>query len=182
MKVLLDACVLYPTVQREILLHAARAGTFEPLWSNRILEEWRIAAGRLGPVAGAQAEGEIALLRGLWPGSMVRPRESDERRLYLPDENDIHVLAAAIAGSAEVLLTENAKDFPRGTLIEEGIRRDGPDHFLTSLLVSYPREIRQSVETVWANAQGMEGCPPTLRALLKKARLPRLAKAMERGA
>ncbi|MEL6912981.1 MAG: PIN domain-containing protein [Pseudomonadota bacterium] len=179
MKVLLDACVLYPTVQREVLLHAARAGTFTPLWSERILEEWRRAAARLGPVPAAQAEGEIAVLRGLWPQAMVRHKESDERRLYLPDENDIHVLAAAIAGSAEILLTENAKDFPRQTLVDEGIRRDGPDHFLTSLLVTFPREIGQAVATVWAQAQSMEGCPPTQRALLKKARLPRLSKALE---
>ncbi|MBL3553988.1 PIN domain-containing protein, partial [Rhodovulum sulfidophilum] len=44
MKVLLDACVLYPTVLREILLGVARRGGFTPLWSARILEEWARAA------------------------------------------------------------------------------------------------------------------------------------------
>ncbi|MEL6688937.1 MAG: PIN domain-containing protein [Pseudomonadota bacterium] len=179
MKVLLDACVLYPTVQREVLLKSARAGVFTPLWSDRILEEWRRAAARLGPVANAQAEGEIALIRGFWPEASVRPKKADEARLWLPDENDIHVLAAAIAGSAEVLLTENAKDFPRGTLHEEGIRRDNPDHFLTSMWVTHPEAISGAVEETWAAAQKMDGCPPTRRAMLKKCRLPRLAKALE---
>ncbi|MEM6897174.1 MAG: PIN domain-containing protein [Pseudomonadota bacterium] len=179
MKVLLDACVLYPTVQREVLLKTARAGTYTPLWSDRILEEWRRAAARLGPVAGAQAEGEIALLRAYWPNAAIRARASDEARLYLPDENDIHVLASAIAGSADILLTENAKDFPKGTLYAEGIRRDSPDHFLTTLFVTSPKEVRAAVEETWQDAQRMDGCPPTQRAMLKKCRLPRLAKALE---
>ncbi|MEO0485023.1 MAG: PIN domain-containing protein [Pseudomonadota bacterium] len=179
MKVLLDACVLYPTVQREILLKTARAGAYQPLWSERILEEWRRAAARLGPVAAAQADGEVAFIRSMWPDAAVAPRAGDEARLWLPDPNDVHVLASAIAGSAEVLLTENAKDFPRGTLHEEGIRRDTPDHFLTSLLVSYPAAVRGAVDETWAKARTMEGCPSTLRATLKKARLPRLAKAVE---
>ncbi|MEM9436735.1 MAG: PIN domain-containing protein [Pseudomonadota bacterium] len=180
MKVLLDACVLYPTVQREVLLKTARAGAYIPLWSDRILEEWRRAAARLGPVAAAQAEGEIAVIRGLWPDASIKPRARDEARLYLPDENDVHVLAAAIAGSAEVLLTENSKDFPRGTLYDEGIRRDTPDHFMASLFVTYPKAVRRAVEETWEAAQRMDGCPPTRRAMLKKCRLPRLARALER--
>lgn len=179
MKILLDACVLYPTVQREILLKTARAGVFTPLWSDRILEEWRRAAARLGPVAEAQAGGEIAVIRGFWPDACVRPRAKDEARLWLPDENDIHVLAAAIAGSAEVLLTENSKDFPRGILHEEGIRRDTPDHLLTSFWVTHPSAVETAVAETWEAAQKMEGCPTTRRAMLKKCRLPRLAKALE---
>lgn len=179
MKALLDACVLYPTVQREVLLKSARNGVFTPLWSDRILEEWRRAAGRLGPVAQAQAEGEIAVIRGFWPEAAVRPRAGDEARLYLPDPNDIHVLASAIAGSAEVLVTENSKDFPRNTLTEEGIRRDTPDHFLASLIVQQPRKIIAAVDETWDQAKSMEGCPPTQRAMLKKCRLPKLARAVE---
>lgn len=179
MKALLDACVLYPTVQREVLLKSARAGVFTPLWSDRILEEWRRAAARLGPVAEAQAGGEIALMRGFWPEASVRPKASDEARLYLPDPNDIHVLAAAIAGSAEVIVTENSKDFPRGTLYEEGLRRDTPDHFLASLFVRYPKQIMEAVDETWEQAQAMDDCPPTQRAMLKKCRLPKLARAIE---
>mgnify|MGYP000409818459 FL=1 len=55
MKVLLDTCVLYPTVMREVLLAVARTGAFQPLWSTRILEEWARAARKLGPTGEAQA-------------------------------------------------------------------------------------------------------------------------------
>ena len=44
MKVLIDTCVLYPTVMRQMLLGAAEHGLFIPLWSDQILEEWARAA------------------------------------------------------------------------------------------------------------------------------------------
>ncbi len=48
MKALLDTCVIYPTVMRQMLLGAARAGAFTPLWSARIIAEWQRAAIKLG--------------------------------------------------------------------------------------------------------------------------------------
>ena len=62
MKLLLDTCVMYPTVMRSVLLCVARAGAFTPLWSARILEEWARAARKLGPEGEAQARAEIALV------------------------------------------------------------------------------------------------------------------------
>lgn len=61
MKIFLDACVLFPTVTREMLLGVARAGVFEPQWSPRVLEEWARAALKIGPEAEVFARGEIAL-------------------------------------------------------------------------------------------------------------------------
>ncbi|HAC47887.1 MAG TPA: PIN domain-containing protein, partial [Sulfitobacter sp.] len=63
-RVLIDTCVLYPTVMREMVLGVAARGAFEPIWSARILEEWARAAIKLGPTGEAQARAEIALLRG----------------------------------------------------------------------------------------------------------------------
>lgn len=97
-KILLDACVLYPTVMREVLLAVAAKGHFTPMWSARILEEWARAARKLGPTGETQARGEVALIEAAWPKASVRDYEGLERRLYLSDENDIHVLAAAIKG------------------------------------------------------------------------------------
>ena len=56
MRVVLDACVLYPTVLRELLLGVAAKGLYEPQWSDRILREWVLATAKLGPVAQALAE------------------------------------------------------------------------------------------------------------------------------
>ena len=113
MKLLLDTCVIYPTVMREMLLGVAKTGAFTPLWSARILEEWARAARKIGPNGEAQARAEIALAKAAWPRAEVTWRPSLEARLYLPDAADIHVLAAAIDGSADAIITLNAKDFPR---------------------------------------------------------------------
>ncbi len=42
----MDACALYPTVMRELLLGMAAAGAYVPLWSDRITEEWAGVAAR----------------------------------------------------------------------------------------------------------------------------------------
>ncbi len=180
MKVLLDACVLYPTVMREMLLGAAGAGLYTPLWSARILEEWARAAGaRLGEGGEAVARGEIALAQMRWPRAIVRPRAGDMARLWLPDENDIHVLAAAIAGSADLIVTENRADFPGHILAEEGLARQSADLFLLTLYHGAPAALRQVATQVRGEAERLSGRPWPIRALLKKARLPRLGKALE---
>mgnify|MGYP003645209911 FL=1 len=178
LRILIDACVLYPTVMREMVMGAARAGVFEPLWSARLLEEWARAAIKLGPEGEAQARAEIALLRAAWPKAEVPPSPGLAARLYLPDENDIHVLAAAISGQADIIMTLNAKDFPRGTLAEEGLARVDPDSYLHGVWLAQPELIQQVTGSVLEEARRLSGQPWEMRPLLKKARLPRLAKAL----
>ena len=179
MKVLIDACVLYPTVMREVVLGVAAEGLFEPLWSPRILEEWARAAAKLGPGQETIARGEIAALEARWPDASITPRGADLARLWLPDPDDVHVLAAAIAGSADILLTLNTSDFPRHTLTEEGIAREVPDLFLRGLYDSHPETVRKVAEAVRAEAERLSGEPWPMRKLMKKARLPRLGKVLE---
>lgn len=178
MRLVLDACVLYPTVMREMLLGAAGAGAFTPLWSARLLEEWARAARKLGPEGEAQARAEVALVRAQWPGADVTVSEALMRRLWLPDENDIHVLAAGVAGSADGIVTLNAKDFPRGILAEEGLTRHDPDGLMMSFWQVDPDGIAALAERVLAEARRLSGEDWHMRPLLKKARLPRLGKAL----
>ena len=177
MKIVLDACVLYPNVMRELLLGAAATGAYQPLWSDRILEEWARAAEKLGPLGAAQARGEIALLRAAWPGAELPPAPGIEARLWLPDPADLHVLAVAVSGSADAILTMNAKDFPRGTLAEEGVERLDPDGFLVTAWQADPDWIAAVAEKVLAEARRGDASWQ-MRALMKKARLPRLGKLL----
>lgn len=174
----LDACVIYPTVMREVLLGVAKTGAFEPVWSARILEEWARAARKIGPTGEAQARGEIALMRAAWPRAEVTWKPSLEARLYLPDANDVHVLAAAIASSSDGIVTVNNKDFPRHTLREEGLDRIGPDEVLRHCWDADPEGVEAVCEAVRSEASQLSDRPWDMRALLKKAGLPRLAKAV----
>jgi predicted nucleic acid-binding protein len=178
MKAVLDACVLYPTVLREILQGAGEAGLYEPVFSDRILREWVLATAKLGPAAPAIAEGEAAILRASFPRLLVREQPQIEARLLLPDPNDRHVLATAIAGSADAIVTFNAQDFPGHALAAEGVTRRDPDGFLWELHSRHPEAMAGIVETVRARAEAISGQPVALKGLLKRAKLYRLAKAL----
>lgn len=176
MRACLDACVLYPTILREILLGFATKGLFEPIFSDRILEEWTRATVKIGPEAQAQARTEALLVRASFPKAMVREQLQIEAQLSLPDENDLHVLAVAIAGHADCIVTFNAQDFPRPVLAEHGLDRRDPDGFLWDLTSRHPAVGREVIHGVVATAERMAGTPIGAKKLLKKAQLNRLAK------
>ena len=182
MKAVLDACVLYPTVLREILIGVAAKGLYAPFWSDRILREWVRATARIGPEAQIEAEVQATLLRAAFPRAIIREQPSIEGRLVLPDENDRHVLAVAIAGHADCIITFNAKDFPRHVLAEDGIERRDPDGFLWLLWSHHPREVAGVVMDVHATAERMSGQPILLKWLMKKAQLRKLCKAIQDAA
>lgn len=177
-KATLDACVLFPTVLREILLGVAAEGLFIPVWSERILQEWVRATDKLGPAARLQAEAEATMVRTRFPAAMTRARPEIEARLWLPDTNDLHVLATAIASHSDCLITFNAQDFPGSTLAEEGIQRRDPDGFLWELAARHEADIAAVVARVHATAEKMAGMPLAPRALLKRAKLNRLGKQL----
>ncbi len=179
MKVLIDACVLFPTVLRELVLDYAATGAFAPLWSARILEEWRRAAARLGPVDAAVADGEIAAVRARFPDAEVVVSDKTVARLSLKDRDDIHVLAAAIDGGADELLTLNLKDFPTNALAAEGLMRRHPDEFLLEGYHADPGGVSRIVEDVLTRAAAHGIDTSNRRAILKRARLPRLGKALD---
>jgi hypothetical protein len=176
MRVFLDACVLYPTVLREVLLAVAEEGLFEPVWSPRVLEEWAKAAARPGPGQEAVVRGEIAVLKARWPGALVA--DDPGAGLVLPDLADAHVVAAARGAGAELIVTLNLRDFPLRALADLGLRAEHPDAFLRGLWSERPEAVAWAAEKVRAEAERLSGRTQPMRALLKRAYLPRLGKAL----
>ncbi|GGA08354.1 RSP_2648 family PIN domain-containing protein [Neptunicoccus cionae] len=173
-RVLIDACVLYPSILRAVVLGCAKQGAFEPLWSGRILGEWRRAAHRneIGPMA----DTEIALLRADWRSAEVDFASVELDDLHLPDENDRHVLAAAIAGQADELLTANTGDFPTRVLARYGVLRRHPDEFLLELALADAVMVGNVIDRVHNDAEAMKGERVNRRKMLQRSSLPRLAK------
>lgn len=179
MRALLDANVLYPTVLREILTDVAAAGLFVPLWSQRILDEWRHVAARQGPDQADIAGAEIALLRDRFPAAVIAHQGDRTAGLDLPDPADAHVIEAALAGAAEVIVTANLRDFPSRVLAGLGLRAIHPDAFLTDLWVRDPDPVASAVAAAHAKAERLGG-PMDRAQMMKRARLPRLGRALRR--
>lgn len=173
-RLVLDACVLVPPVLCDCLLRVAVAGLYRPLWSARILGEWSRAAARRGDPADAI----IARAVAAFPQALVPSAQGIEARLHLPDPDDIHVLATAIAGSAEAIVTWNAADFPKGSLRAEGVDRRDPDGLLWEMWSHQPGVVGDALEGVRAEAERRAGQPVALAPLLKRARLTRLARSV----
>lgn len=171
MRAVLDACVLFPPVMREMLIGAAALGGFAPVWSERILEEWARATRRLPEGAEAAARVEIARLRARFPAAEVAVPGELVASLSLPDADDRHVLAAAIAGGAEALVTLNRGDFPSRTLAGHGVLLREPDGFLVEML-------GEGVDLAPVAQAARRGREAGVRAVLKRAGLPRLGKAL----
>lgn len=178
MRALLDANVLYPTILREILSDLAAAGLFRPLWSARILEEWRHAAARLGADAAAVAGAEIALLRLRFPDAECDGQGMAAIDLDFPDPADRHVVEAALAGRADLVVTANLRDFPPRIMAGLGLRAIHPDAFLLDLHRRDPGGVRAALEAARAKASALGG-GMDMAEMLKRCRLPRLARAVK---
>ena len=79
------------------------------------------------------------------PDAMVEGYEGLIESLQLPDSNDRHVLAAAIAAAADVIVTLNRKDFPLEALQPHGIEVQHPDEFLVMLSQLAPETVMAAV-------------------------------------
>ena len=137
--VLLDACVLVPNSLCDTLLRLAEHGFYRPLWSQRILDEVEYAVLKVHPeLDEARIRARITAMSGAFDDAMVLGWEQTCAGIDLPDLDDRHVLAAAIKGGAQSLVTFNLKDFPDNYLTTTDIEVVHPDEFLLDQLDLYP--------------------------------------------
>ena len=176
MRLLLDACVLYPTVIRNLLLNVSDELRWDINWSARILEEWRRASAKTNLEAEAQAQAEITMLKVKYPNASVNNFERHISKLYLPDQNDLHVLAAAIESNTNNIVTLNLRDFPNSELMKYGVRSIHPDELLYKEALSNFDLISNLVSTILNEFNNNEAKKLNEYRLLKKAKLNRLSK------
>jgi hypothetical protein len=135
-----DACVLYPSFLRDFLVrlavHGRHQGVFRAKWTGRIHREWIRAVLRRSGVRRAAILRTRRLMDQHVLGCRVHGYQRWERRLTLPDLNDRHVLAAALACVADTIVTFNTRHFPPTILGPYGIAAVPPDTFVLQLLDS----------------------------------------------
>lgn len=83
-------------------------------------------------------------MNGAFPDATIRHYENLIDAIDLPDPNDRHVLAAAIRGQAQLIVTANLKDFPLHLLSPYDIEAQHPDVFITYLLDLNPEAVQQA--------------------------------------
>jgi predicted nucleic acid-binding protein len=135
MRAVLDANVLYSAPLRNYLLHLASLQVYDPLWTDAIHEEWVRSLLKVRPdIDKASLETRRRLMDSYFYRSKVMNYDSIIDSLSLPDPKDRHVLAAAIKGKAQVIVTSNLKDFPKEIIGSYGISAMHPDDFVLACI------------------------------------------------
>lgn len=147
--VLLDTNVLYPAGIRDILIQPAVYDLYRPKWSPDIFREWMRIDRRIredhNPERVRRTQKD---LDSVFSDALVISYESLIDKLNLPDPDDRHVLAAAISGGCDFIITQNISDFPSETLESYGIEAHRPDEFLVMLCETYPQEFLESTRAI----------------------------------
>jgi hypothetical protein len=169
----LDACVLVPVALADTLLRVAEKGLYRPLWSERILAEAQEATEEIHP--GIDVRKRFATMREAFDDVTVTGWEGRLQGLSLPDEDDRHVVAAAIHGGAHGIITANVRDFPAATLDPLGLEAIRPDDFLLDQLDFSPPTILQVIREQAAATRRPPLTASDLAVLLGRAGVPDFA-------
>ena len=141
--VLLDTCVLLKSYLCDTLLSIAEEGVYRPLWSDHVLAELQRNLVKAGAKQEA-VEHRLTQMTAYFPDARVTSYE-DLISSMTNHPKDRHVLAAAVAGRADMLVTENLKDFPPASVTDFGITVAVQDDFLSGLLELYPNPVLDSL-------------------------------------
>lgn len=129
----LDTNVIYPIEIRDLLFWFAYYDLFTPKWSKHIFKEWEEVMVRKG-VSLEDAKKRSHKANLAFPDAFVENYENLIPNLHLPDKDDCHVLAAAIKTNANVIVTNNIKDFPKEYLAQFGISVKTADDFIADII------------------------------------------------
>jgi predicted nucleic acid-binding protein len=130
-------------------MELAVSDLYRAKWSNAVHEEWiRGVLRKRSDLTRAQLERTRDLMNAHVRDALVTDFEQLIEILELPDPDDRHVLAAAIKGRADLIVTANLRDFPADPLGKWGIEAQHPDEFLTHQFHLSQPAFLQAVKTV----------------------------------
>ena len=157
-------------------MHLVQTGLFRAKWTEAIHEEWIGSLLKNRPdLTRSQLEWTRLQMNTHAEGCLVTNYEDLIPSLELPDQNDRHVLAAAIRAGADVIVTSNLSDFPRDTLAKFGIEAQHPDQFLTHLLDLAPNVVCAAAKR---QRQSLKKPPKTVAEFLETLEATGLAQTV----
>lgn len=148
---ILDANILYPAVLRDLFMELAVQGCFQAKWSDKIHEEWINSLMRKEPQRDiSKLIRTKDLMNEAVMDCLVTDFDHIIPTLHLPDDDDRHVLAAAIKSNSDYVVTNNLKDFPDSELEKYGVAKISPDDFALMLLENNRIEFETSINRIMA--------------------------------
>lgn len=148
----LDANVLYPQELRDTLIRAGQKDLYHMRWTHEILEEMRrnlVKRGRSTEIKSARLVGILQNMRE----SLIVADYQALIPVMQNDPKDRHVLAAAVICGANVIVTENLRDFPPTALAPYEMEALSPDTFLNWLNDEDPGMMMQVIQEQAADNQ-----------------------------
>lgn len=162
--VLYDANVLYPSTLRDLLIRIAQAGLVQAKWTDQILDEVfrNLTANRpdLDPHKLARTR---ELMNKAVRDCLVTGYEPLIDALELPDRDDRHVLAAAIKARAQVIITNNLRDFPPVALERWDMEAKSPDDFILDQIDLSRETVHSAIQRI---ADSRQNPPATFDGVL----------------
>ncbi len=177
--IICDANVLYSIVSTDLVLSLGVAELFRPRWTQQIHDEWmrKLLINRpdLDP---AKIERRRKQMDEAIEDCLITGYEELIPKLNLPDNDDRHVLAAAIHAQAQVILTYNQRHFSRRVLAPYGIIAQHPDKFLTTLMERFSTEVRDTLEEMRARKTRPSLSQAEILRKLANQKLPKFVAAL----
>ncbi len=178
--VVLDASVLFPNMKRDLLLRFFEADLYRARWTERVQQEWLTNAKLKYPAKALKLERTDQLMREHFESAWLE--ESRYERFIeivdLPDKDDRHVVAAAIACRASYVVTDNLKHFPEQELAKFDLEVGSADQFLSSTFDHYQYQAFQDLRDHRANLRSQPSQSEYLMMLRSKG-LPLLASRLQ---
>jgi predicted nucleic acid-binding protein len=177
--VLYDANVLYPSTLRDLLIRIAQAGLVQAKWTDQILDEVfrNLSANRpeLDPRKLARTR---SLMNKALRDCSVTGYEPLIDALDLPDADDRHVLAAAIKARAQVIVTNNLKDFPPSALAPWDMEAKAPDDFILDQVDLSRETVHSAIQRIADSRHDPPATFAEVLAMLERDGLVEVASAL----
>ncbi|MGI4856561.1 MAG: PIN domain-containing protein [Janthinobacterium lividum] len=184
----LDACVLFPMIVRDVLLTLADHEFFNPRWSQTIHDEWtrNLNAYRMAADSKGAASGQIAKIRATmdaaFPDAPVVCELPELANLAPVDPKDRHVVMTALAAKADAIITFNTKDFAADHVRTHfGIDIIHPDDFALDLIDLNEKRAIAALKELRKRKCRPSWTVEDLVERLRKSRMPQMALWLEAG-
>lgn len=179
----LDANVLYPICLTDVLLSLAQAGIYHARWTQSIHDEWISSLVRNDPRHDASLLRKRAdAMNNAVPDSVICGYDKLADCLELPDPKDRHVLAAAIVGHADAIVTFNLNDFPKDVLEQYSLEAIHPDDFVVCQLELKQIEALEALKQMRARKRSPPRTVTDIVQALERVQLPRTAALIQKAA